>query len=75
VQKVRETEKRDLETAMRQNGYWLNSLQTLHLYGWDPLRILRRPERAESLSVENIHAAITKYFPPDRYTVVTLLPE
>jgi zinc protease len=75
VQKVKETEKRDLETAMRQNGYWLNSLQTVHLYGWDPLRILRRPERTESLSVENIHAAITKYFPLDRYTVVTLLPE
>jgi zinc protease len=75
VQKIKETEKRDLETAMRQNGYWLSSLQTLHLYGWDPTRILHRVERAESLTVDNIHDAIRKYFPADRYTVVTLLPE
>jgi zinc protease len=75
VQKVKETEKRELETAMQQNGYWLNSLQTMHLYGWDPTRIARRPERTESLTVENIHDAISKYFPLDRYTVVTLLPE
>jgi zinc protease len=75
VQKVKETEKRDIETAMRQNGYWLNSLQTLHLYGWDPARIARRLERTESLTTANIHAALQKYFPADRYTVVTLLPE
>jgi zinc protease len=75
VQKIKETEKRDLETAMRQNNYWLNSMQTLHLYGWDLRRIAARPARADSLSVENIHAALRKYFPADRYTVVTLLPE
>ena len=75
VQKVKETEKRELETAMRQNGYWLNSLRTLHLYGWDPTRIARRLERTESLTPANIHDAIRKYFPADRYTVVTLLPE
>ena len=30
---------------------------------------------AESLTQENIHAAIRKYFPPERHTIVTLLPE
>jgi zinc protease len=75
VQKVKETQKRDIETAMRQNGYWLNSLQTLHLYGWDPLRISKRLERAESLTVDNVHDALKKYFPTDRYTVVSLVPE
>lgn len=75
VQVVKETEKRELETAMRQNGYWLNSLQAMHLLGRDPLRILQRAERADSLSRENIHAALRKYFPSDRYTVITLMPE
>jgi zinc protease len=75
VQKVKETQKRDLETAMRQNAYWLNSMQTLHLYGWDPIRISKRLERAESLTVENIHDALKKYFPTDRYTVISLVPE
>jgi len=29
----------------------------------------------ESLTRENIHAAFEKYFPADRYTIVTLAPE
>ena len=75
LQVVKETELRRLEGSMLQNGYWLNSLQAMHLLGRDPLSILRRDERAESLSKENIHAVVRKYFPPDRYAVVTLMPE
>jgi zinc protease len=75
VQAVKETEKREIETALRQNGYWLNSLQAMHMLGRDPRRILQRIERAESLTRDNIHEAVRKYFPPDRNTVVTLMPE
>lgn len=75
VQVVKETEKRGLESSLLQNGYWLNSLQAMHLLERDPRSILRRLERAESLSKENIHAVVRKYFPPDRYTIVTLMPE
>ena len=75
VDKVKQAEKNDLQTSIRQNGYWLNSLQAMHLLGRDPLKITQRMERADSLSVENVHAAFKKYFPPERYTVVTLVPE
>jgi zinc protease len=75
VQSIKETEKRELETSVKQNGYWLNSLQAMHLLERDPRRILQRMERAESLSKGNIHAALQKYFPTDRYAVVTLMPE
>ncbi|MGE0462255.1 MAG: M16 family metallopeptidase [Vicinamibacterales bacterium] len=75
VNKVKEMEKRDLETNARQNNYWLGSLQTVHLYGWDPAGILRRPRRTESLTPEILHGIFKKYFPMDRYTVVTLKPE
>ena len=75
VQAVKEAEKNDLQTAVRQNGYWLNSLQAMHLLGRDPRRILQREERADSLTRENVHAALRKYFPADRHTVVTLMPE
>jgi zinc protease len=74
VQKLQEIERRELETAMRQNGYWLNSLQTVHLLGWDPATITKRLDRAASLTRENIHAVAKKYLPANRYTVVTLLP-
>jgi zinc protease len=75
IQKIKEIERRDLETSARTNAYWMNSLQTVHLLGWDPLSIARRPQRTDSLTVENVHAPFKKYFPSDRYTVVTLLPE
>jgi predicted Zn-dependent peptidase len=48
---------------------------TMHLLGRDARRIPQRIERAESLDQENIHAAIRKYFPVERHTIVTLLPE
>jgi zinc protease len=75
VRAVKESEKNDLQTAMRQNGYWLSSLQAMHLLGRDPKRILQRTERAESLTQDNIHAALRKYFPAERHTEVTLMPE
>jgi zinc protease len=75
VNVARETEKREIETSLRQNGYWLNSLQAMHLLERDPRGILRRIERADSLTSDNIHAVVRKYFPQDRYAVVTLMPE
>ncbi len=63
VRAVKEAEKNDLQTAMRQNGYWLNSLQSMHVLGRDPKRILLRSERADSLTQDNVHAALRKYFP------------
>ena len=38
VARVQELERRDLETATRQNWYWIGSLQTVHMLGWDPAR-------------------------------------
>jgi zinc protease len=75
VAKVKEMEKRDLETNARQNQYWVGSLQAVHMYGWDPRGILRRPQRADALTPEILHGIYKKYFPMDRYTVVTLKPE
>jgi predicted Zn-dependent peptidase len=75
VAKVKEMEKRDLETNARQNAYWVGSLQSVHMYGWDPTGILRRPQRADALTPAILHGIFKKYFPMDRYTVVTLKPE
>ena len=75
VQKVKETEKEALETSFQQNGFWLGALQAAHLLGWDPASIATRAERTETLTPDNIHEAFRRYFPADRYTVVTLVPE
>ena len=75
VQAVKETEKNSIQEGLRENGYWQGSLQSLHLLGRDPRGILRRIERADSLNQQNIHEAIRKYFPVERHTIVTLMPE
>lgn len=74
VRTVQAIERRELETAMRQNGYWLNSLQAVHLLAWDPQSIARRLERTATLTPGNVHAAAKQYLPASRYTVVTLQP-
>jgi zinc protease len=73
--KARESALRGYETALRQNPYWLRRLQSIHLLGGDPGEILTRPARIGALTPVTIQDAFKKYFPPDRYTVVTLLPE
>jgi zinc protease len=72
---VKEADKNDLAQALRQNAYWLNALQASQVLNRDPLLIPRRSERTDALTPENIHEAIRKYLSPERYTVVTLLPE
>ncbi|HEX6216591.1 MAG TPA: hypothetical protein VFZ38_17270, partial [Vicinamibacterales bacterium] len=75
VNKVKELERRDLETNAKQNSYWLGSMQTVHMFGWDPAGIARRSDRTEKLTPEIIKTMFQKYFPMDRYTLVTLKPE
>jgi zinc protease len=75
VQKVKETEKEGLETSFKQNGFWLGALQTAQILGWDPVSIIHRTERTDTLTADNIHEAFRKYFPADRNTTATLLPE
>ena len=75
VNKVKELERRDLETNGKQNSYWLGSMQTVHIFGWDPAGIARRLDRTEKLTPEIIKTMFQKYFPMDRYTLVTLKPE
>jgi zinc protease len=75
VKRVQELERRDLETAMKQNSFWVGSLQTVHMLGWDPLSITRRQERIEKLTPEVLHDIFRKYFPVEQHTVVTLKPE
>ena len=72
---MQELERRDLETSVRQNQYWLGSLQTVHMFGWDASSISKRGERTNTLSVPVLHETIKKYFPLDRDAVGTLKPE
>jgi zinc protease len=75
VANAREGARRDYETALKQNAYWLRRLQTVHLLGQNPADIVSRTERIETITPDVVRDTFRKYFPMDRYTVVTLLPE
>jgi hypothetical protein len=47
----------------------------MHVLGRDARRIPLRSERTDSLTKDNVHAMLRKYFPEDRYTQMTLMPE
>jgi zinc protease len=74
--RARESARREYETGIKQNGYWLGRLQSAKLLGRDPrVSILEREQRINAITPAALHDAFRKYFPTDRQTLVTLLPE
>jgi len=53
----------------------MGRLRTMHLLGRDPGEILTRPARIDALTQTALQDTFKKYFPLDRYTTVTLVPE
>ena len=66
--KEQEIERRELEVAERQNGYWLGALRRMHVLGRDPLLLRRRRQEIDSVSLEWLQTAFRRYFPARRYT-------
>jgi predicted Zn-dependent peptidase len=61
---------------MKQNGYWVSRLDAALLLGHDPVaHILGREQRIAAVTAASLKAAFGKYFPMDRHTIVTLVPE
>ena len=75
VAKAKEGARRDYETLLKQNSYWMGRLQRIHLIGGNPSDVITRNQRIDSLTPAVIQDSFKKYFPMDRYTVVTLIPE
>jgi zinc protease len=72
--RAKETARRNYETSLKQNAYWLGRLQAEHLFNQDPSLVLHRLDRINALTRASIQDAFKTYFPDGRYTVVTLRP-
>ncbi len=72
--RAREAARRGYETSLRQNGYWLRRLQSIHLLGGEPGDILTRSARIAAVTPAALQDAFRAYLPLDRFTVVTLMP-
>lgn len=76
VKRATETALREHETGMKQNGYWISRLQAAELLGHDPIvHMLEREKRIAAVTPANLKRTFVTYFPMDRYTIVTLVPE
>jgi zinc protease len=73
--RAKEAARRDEETGLKQNGYWLQHLASDRMLGEDPGEILTRRARIDEVTPEGLRDIFQRDFPLDRYTVVTLMPE
>jgi zinc protease len=74
VNRAKETARRNYETQLKTNNYWLGRFQAVKLWGQDPAIIGKRLDRINALTPAAIQDAFRQYFPADRSTVVTLMP-
>ncbi len=74
INRAKESARRNYETALKQNNYWLGRLQTINMLGLNPSDILTRRQRIDAVTRQTVQDVFKRYFPADRSTVVTLVP-
>ncbi|WP_169304747.1 M16 family metallopeptidase [Chloroherpeton thalassium] len=75
VGKVKESQRRSYETSLKENSFWLSSLEFYDFHGEDENEILKYLSLVESLSAAKIQAAAKKHIDFDRCVEVVLEPE
>jgi zinc protease len=75
IAKVKETQRRERETDLKKNGFWLSTLQFYYDNNDDPGRVLKYDEFVEKLSSPMIQSASQRYLNMKNYVKVTLVPE
>lgn len=73
--KVREQQRRERETQLRTNSFWLGTLSYYFDRDADPREALDYLELVDSLSADDIREAAQRYLTDDRYVRAVLYPE
>ena len=74
LRKVKETMRRDMETSLKENGYWLRTLEQAYFMDEDLNEIVDYEEAIDELSVSELKAMANKYFNFDNVVEVVLYP-
>lgn len=74
LEKVKETQKREREVALRQNGFWIAALSHWARYGGDPAAVLDYDRRVDALDVATLRDVARRYLDVHRYVQVSLYP-
>lgn len=74
VASVREMQRRERETALRTNGFWVDQIAGFRRADRDLSEILTYDELVARVTVESIQDAARRWLPDGNYVRVTLLP-
>ena len=75
ITKVKETQRRERETELKQNGFWLQALNFVYSNDVNPGEILTYAAQIDSLTPAVVRNAAREYFNEQRYVQVTLYPQ
>jgi zinc protease len=75
VDQVKLAMRRERETVLKENGFWVSVLGTYYRSGWDPRDILHFDDLVERTSAQGLQAAAREYLPAGRYVLGVLNPE
>jgi zinc protease len=74
IEKVKEIELRERESAMRENASWLSLLSSYVHNGWELRDIQAYGESVRSLRASDVRDAARKYLDEKNYVSVSLYP-
>ena len=72
--KVREAQRRQRETDLRENGFWMGQLMFYDRYGWD-LGLIDDEPLSATLTAADVRDAARRFLDSANYVQVTLVPE
>jgi len=75
VERVREQQRRELEVARKQNGYWLSALSTKIEFGDDPATVMQSEQLISALTPAQLLAAAKVYLNAANVARFALVPE
>ncbi len=75
IKKVQETQRRERETDLKENDFWLNAIQYYDEYGKDINTLFDYDKQIDGLSAQKIKDAFIKYFDISNHVEVVLEPE
>ncbi len=75
LKKVKEAQYRAMETNLKENQFWLTTLEKYYWLGQDTVKILNYKEAIDGLTTEKLKETANKYFDMNQYAKVVLMPE
>ncbi len=77
MNKIKETQRQGRIKDLKENNFWINSLENAYVEKLDPknISLASLEEGINSLTSEDIKSAATKYFDWNNYLQIVLLPE